>query len=170
LVFTPKMSEAPSQSYRGLHSSISEDSQVPDLKSSWFSRGILESLRSKSQKKAAHRVNPQTIVKRIFSHRAEIPEEVKSLSQNPRQPGPFAIEDIAWPLELLSLPYVPSHEELGSLIPAIDEVIAASGKSEAEITRARERVKQAYDFLRWPQNRARLELELEPQPSGIRTR
>lgn len=94
-----------------------------------------------------------------------LPEgSLEELARNPRLSDHLLEDDeAAWPLRVLALKQPLAHAELAARADTLSERIKneASG-SEAED--ALKKIKAAYMFLRWPQNRDRIENVLQNSP------
>lgn len=94
-----------------------------------------------------------------------LPEgSLEELARNPRLSDHLLEDDeAAWPLRVLALKQPLDHAELAARADTLTERIKneASG-SEAED--AFKKIKAAYMFLRWPQNRDRIENVLQNSP------
>jgi len=94
-----------------------------------------------------------------------LPEgSLEELARNPRLSDHLLEDDeAAWPLRVLALKQPLAHAELAARADTLTERIKneASG-SEAED--AFKKIKAAYMFLRWPQNRDRIENVLQNSP------
>ena len=154
LVFISRSATAPSQSMRSTPSIISE----PELHGSWFTAPLRKFTWGVGQKKAAVIPDARYIVNVICEGVPEEPETVRMLSANPRMPGTFALSDLSWPLEVLGLTEVPSFEQLTILIESLHKEIEQLGYDPESAAYARSVVDKTYRFLRWGQNRARLEI------------